>query len=242
MARKKEEQVELGFSGPVVESVEKYQFDYEPIQGYPELRWQGKRPFRSTQYYPAQLKEQHGDPVDGWLNRIYWGDNLQVMSHLLKEFRGKVKLIYIDPPFDSKANYKKKINIRGKEVDNDYTAFEEKQYSDIWTNDEYLQFMYERLILMRELLADNGSIYLHCDWRLNSSLRLIMDEVFSKNNYCSEIKWKRAVSTGSSKSISKKYPVADDSILFYSKGSNYVWNPQYLDYSEEYKKRFTQKV
>ena len=137
------------------ESVETYEF--EPIQGYPMLNWKGKRPFQSTQYYPAQLKEKFGDKVEDWRNKIYWGDNLQVMSHLLKTYRGKVTLIYIDPPFDSKADYKKRIELQGKKVDNDRTAFEEKQYTDIWTNDEYLQFMYERLILLRELLADNGS-------------------------------------------------------------------------------------
>ncbi|MDM3853902.1 hypothetical protein BMF77_pc00080 (plasmid) [Dolichospermum sp. UHCC 0315A] len=123
-----------------IDSVEDYEF--EPIKGYPMLRWQGKRPFTSTVYYPAQLKERHGNEVDGWINNIFWGDNLQVMSHLLKEFRGKVNLVYIDPPFDSKADYKKKISLKGKQVTNDQTAFEEKQYTDIWTNDKYLQFMY----------------------------------------------------------------------------------------------------
>ena len=142
-----------------------FEFYYEPIRGYPELRWTGKRPFTGTPYYPAQLKESYGDDIDGWRNKIYWGDNLQVMSHLLKDYRGLVNLIYIDPPFDSKADYKKKIELRGKAATTDSTTFEEKQYGDISTNDEYLQFMYERLILCRELLADNGSIYLHCDWR-----------------------------------------------------------------------------
>ena len=80
-----------------------FEFTYEPIRGYPELRWTGKRPFTGTPYYPAQLKESFGDDTDGWRNKIYWGDNLQVMSHLLKDYRGKVNLIYIDPPFDSKA-------------------------------------------------------------------------------------------------------------------------------------------
>ena len=108
-----------------VESVESYEF--EPIQGYPMLNWAGKRPFRSTQYYPAQLKETYGDEVDGWRNKIYWGDNLQVMSHLLKTYRGKINLIYIDPPFDSEADYKMTIKLKGKEVKNDRTAFEEKQ-------------------------------------------------------------------------------------------------------------------
>ena len=124
------EQTELKISEPV-DSVETYEFDQ--IQGYPMLNWKGKRPFWSTQFYPAQLKEKHGDEVDGWRNKIYWGDNLQVMSHLLKTHRGKINLIYIDPPFDSKADYKKTIKLKGKEVENDRSTFEEKQYTDIWT-------------------------------------------------------------------------------------------------------------
>ena len=142
---------------------EQLSFEFEPrktIKGYPELHWTGKRPYKSTQYFPAQLKEQYGEEKDGWMNKIFWGDNLQVMSHLLKDYRGKVDLIYIDPPFDSKADYKKKIKLKGKELKNNSTVFEEKQYTDIWTNDEYLQFIYERLIIMRELLADDGSIYI----------------------------------------------------------------------------------
>ena len=83
----------------------------QPIKGYPELHWTGKRPYTSTQYYPAQLKESYGEPKDGWMNKIFWGDNLQVMSHMLKEYRGKIDLVYIDPPFDSKADYKKTICI-----------------------------------------------------------------------------------------------------------------------------------
>ena len=82
-----------------------FEFDKRPtIKGYPELRWTGKRPYESTQYYPAQLRERYGEETNGWINKIFWGDNLQVMSHLLKEYRGKIDLIYIDPPFDSKAD------------------------------------------------------------------------------------------------------------------------------------------
>ena len=89
------------------------------IKGYPELHWTGKRPYKSTVYYPAQLKEVYGESKNDWMNKIFWGDNLQVMSHLLKDYRGKIDLIYIDPPFDSKADYKKKIKLRGKTVEND---------------------------------------------------------------------------------------------------------------------------
>ena len=170
-----------------------FEFDDSPvIKGYPELRWTGKRPYRSTQYYPAQLKESYGEPTDGWMNRIFWGDNLQVMSHLLKEYRGKVDLIYIDPPFDSKADYKKKIKLKRSikaTVENDLTAFEEKQYGDIWTSDDYLQFMYERLVLLRELLADTGLIYLHCDWHRAHQIRCVMDEVFGINRFVNEVIW-----------------------------------------------------
>src|SRR5690554_5384403 len=167
-----------------------FEFEQRPtIKGFPELHWTGKRPYKSTQYYPAQLKETYGQTKNDWMNKIFWGDNLQVMSHLLKEYRGKVDLIYIDPPFDSKADYKKKIKLKGKKALGDNNIFEEKQYGDIWTNDEYLQFMYERLILLRELLSDKGSIYLHCDWRKSHHLRMLMDEVFGGNNFVNEIIW-----------------------------------------------------
>lgn len=198
-----------------------FEFNYEPIRGYPELRWTGKRPFTGTPYYPAQLKESYGDDIDGWRNKIYWGDNLQVMSHLLKDYRGKVNLIYIDPPFDSKAEYKKKIELKGKTTEiKNYTNFEEKQYGDIWTNDEYLQFMYERLILCRELLADDGSIYLHCDWHKNHYLRSMMDEIFGYGNFINEIAWHYGTYVGQTKN---NYPRKHDTILIYGKTSQHYF-------------------
>ena len=207
-----------------VEQVTLFEFeDRKTIKGYPELRWTGKRPYKSTQYYPAQLKEVYGKPdSNGWLNRIFWGDNLQVMSHLLKEFRGKIDLVYIDPPFDSKADYKKKVSIRGKDVLNDSNAFEEKQYGDIWTNDEYLQFMYERLLLLRELLSDKGSIYLHCDWHKVHHLRMILDEVFGTGKFVNEIIWSYRTASGAKGEFNKQH----DNILFYSKNSERIFNEQ----------------
>lgn len=199
---------------------EQFTFDYEPIRGYPELRWTGKRPFRGTSYFPAQLKESHGDTVDGWRNKLYWGDNLQVMSHLLREYRGQVKLIYIDPPFDSKADYKKKIELRGQSAMSDASAFEEKQYTDIWTNDEYLQFMYERLILMRELLAEDGAIYLHCDYGKAHHIKCLLDEVFGPNNWLNSLVW--AFQTRSS--IKKTWKRTHNDIFFYKKNLDPVFN------------------
>lgn len=215
------------------ETVEKYEF--EPIQGYPMLIWKGKRPFRSTQYYPAQLKEVHGPEVNGWRNKVYWGDNLQVMSHLLREYRGKLSLVYIDPPFDSKADYKKRIQLRGKEIGNNQSAFEEKQYTDIWSNDDYLQFMYERIILIRELLSERGSLYLHCDWHQSHYLRCILDEVFGKDNFINEIIWKRANTVkGNVGQGSKFWGANTDTIFFYRKSDQYVFNVQYKEYTQDY--------
>jgi len=228
------EQNELGLKDDrEIKSVEDYKFETEPIKGFPELRWRGKRPFTSTRFFPAQQKENHGEDVDGWMNKIFWGDNLQVMSHLLKEFRGKIDLIYIDPPFDSKADYKKKISLKGRNLSNDQSTFEEKQYTDIWTNDEYLQFMYERLILLRELLSENGSIFLHCDWRKVHQLKLIFDELFGTSCFRGHIIWRSMTSSGfkGKTSLGKSH----DDILYYSKSqSNFTYNPIYIPYSEDY--------
>lgn len=217
--------------GAEARSVADYKF--EPIRGQPMLRWAGKRPFTSTQYFPAQEKERHGDEINGWMNEIYWGDNIQVMSHLLKEYRGRVNLIYIDPPFDSKADYKKTITLRGQKVENDHSSFEDKQYTDIWTNDEYLQFMYERLILCRELLADTGSIYLHCDFHRDHMLRCLMDEVFGASNFAREIIWNRGNPSGG-KAAANNWIHAHDVILFYCKTAERTFNKQYEPYTQEY--------
>lgn len=203
------------------------------IKGYPELVWTGKRPFRSTQYFPAQLKETYGEEKDGWRNKIYWGDNLQVMSHLLKEYRGKVDLIYIDPPFDSKADYKKKIQVKGTTVFNDTNYFEDKQYGDIWTNDEYIQFMYERLILCKELLSNTGSIFLHCDWHKSHYLRALMDEVFGAENFKNEIIWHYKRWTAASRSFQSMH----DNIFFYSKSGNYTFNKIEIEEEDYLKER-----
>lgn len=218
--------------------VEKYEF--EPIRGYPMLNWRGKRPFTSTQYYPAQLKEVHGEEVDGWRNKIFWGDNLQVMSHLLKEFRGKVDLVYIDPPFDSKADYKLKIKVKGNKYAGDSSAIEEKQYSDIWTNDEFLQFIYERLALIRELLSENGTIVLHCDSSKGHHIRCILDELFGEKNFLNEIVW----SYRRWPSNSKNFQQMHDNLFWYArkKDGDRVFNKEYEEASESYMKRFGGKT
>ena len=217
--------------------VEEYKF--EPIKGYPMLNWRGKRPFTSTQFYPAQLKEVHGVEIKGWRNKIFWGDNLQVMSHLLRQFRGSVDLVYIDPPFDSKADYKKKITIRGRDAHNEHSSFEDKQYTDIWTNDSYLQFMYERISICRELMSREGSIYLHCDSNKSHHLRCILDELFGPENFRSAIAWNRSTPKGN---MSRAYGATFDTILFYSKSSEFIWNQGYIPHSEEYIRKYYSNV
>ena len=210
---------------------EQLTFEFEkrkPIKGFPELHWTGKRPFEFTQYFPAQLKETYGKEKDGWINKVFWGDNLQVMSHLYKEYRGKIKLIYIDPPFDSKADYKKKISIRGLgSTETDSTTFEEKQYGDIWTNDEYLQFMYERLLIMHQLLSDDGAIYIHCDWHKSAQLRCLCDPLFGPENFRNEIVWCYRTSLRSS---SYAFGRDHDTILFYSKSDAHTIHPDRKDF------------
>ncbi len=194
------------------EAFETFEFDLPPIRGFPELRWAGKRPFKSTQYFPAQKKESYGDPTDGWWNRVYWGDNLQVMSHLLREFRSEIDFIYIDPPFDSKADYKKKISLNGASAENDHTSFEEVQYSDLWNNDGYIQFMYDRLTIASQLLRPTGFIAVHVDWKKVHHLRVVMDELFGPQKFRNEIIW---AYPGREMHIDNKFNAKHDNILLY---------------------------
>ena len=248
------EQNNLDLSQQGQENINDYKF--EPIKGHQVLHWRGKRSFTSTQFYPAQLKEEFGsdisgsrmvekedvsecidieEPIVGWKNKIYWGDNLQVLSHLLKSHRKGIDFIYIDPPFDSGADYRKKIKVKGKKHEGNVSSFEEKQYTDIWNNDEYLQFMYERLILLRELLSNSGTIAVHCDQSKGHLLRCLMDEVFGENNFLNEVIWDyRRWPTPS-----KEYQKMHDNIYLYCRNKgNHRFIKQYMPRSEETEKRW----
>lgn len=196
----------------------------EKAKGRAMLVWAGKKPLESIEYYPAQEKEVYGNKKSPDFNKLFWGDNLQVLAHLLKEYRGKVDLIYIDPPFDSKADYIRKIQFKGEKVEGEnHSLLEEKQYGDIWEKDEYIQFMYERLLILKELLSDKGAIYLHCDWHKNSHLRLTMDEVFGEDNFINEIVWSyRSGGASRKESLPRKH----DTILFYRKTKDFEVNTQ----------------
>ncbi len=212
----------------------------EEIKGRPMLYWYGKKPLQSIEWFPAQEKEVYGDTKAKDFNKLFWGDNLQVLSHLLKEYRGKVDLIYIDPPFDSKADYVKKVKIRGEKIEGQQqNLLEEKQYTDIWENDEYLQFMYERLQIMKALLSDKGSIYLHCDSHKDIYLRQLLDEVFDNELFRREIVWVLKGVSGY-KSLAENYVRGHDSILYYTKSQNFTFNKEYLPYNESQLERFSQ--
>ena len=222
-------------------------------KGRPMLSWVGKRPLREVRAYPAQLVERFSadgsvsDAVDwtGWPDRyergglLFHGDNKEVLAHVLASgFRGKVDLVYIDPPFDSGADYVRRVQLRGASgsarLDGEsYTLGEQIQYTDIWANDTYLQFMYERLILLRELLSPTGSIYLHMDPNRVHQLKLVMDEVFGAENFQREVIWRIGWVSGY-KSAAENWIRNHDNILFYSRSQKFTFNKSYLPYPEGY--------
>lgn len=169
----------------------------------------------------ASLTAAHDAP---WVNRLIYGDNLMAMAALLAgdentpSLRGKVDLIYIDPPFDSKADYRTKVLLPGVELEQKPTVIEQFAYSDTWSDGtaSYLAMITPRLILMRELLADTGSIYMHLDWHVGHYVKLIADEVFGKENYLNECIWSYKSGGASTSHFSRKH----DAIHLYTKGSN----------------------
>ena len=210
-------------------------------KGRPMLSWVGKKPLGRVTAFPAQAIERfsasnasNAAPAQGlgsadWLKwpqglpqggLLYHGDNKEVLAHLLANgFRGQVKLIYIDPPFDSGADYVRKVQLRGPKgtlkIDGeDYALGEQVQYTDIWSNDNYLQFMYERLLMLKELLSEDGALYLHCDWHKVHLLRCMVEEVFGSENFRNEIIW---AYPGREMHISNKFNAKHDTLLYVAK-------------------------
>src|ERR1035438_2364196 len=138
-------------------------------------------------------KQLAGNKRDDFRNRLIWGDNKLVMASLLKEFKGRVDLIYIDPPFDVGADFTMDVPIGDEKemVGKDQSTLEMVAYRDTWGKemDSYLHMMFERLTLMKELLSETGSIYVHCDWHMNAQLRLLLNETFGHQNFRNEIHW-----------------------------------------------------
>ncbi len=192
-------------------------------------------------YFGQSVK---ADVKHEWLNRIIYGDNILTIQALLagdpqtgmSSMRGKIDLIYIDPPFDSKADYRTKIHLPGTDIEQKPTVIEQFAYSDTWKNGtvSYLEVMVPRLILMRELLSDQGSIYVHIDWHVGHYVKIIMDEIFGKENFVNEIIRKKT----HSKSQSENFGNLHETIFIYKK-ANAIFNPIYLEPDEGYLKSFS---
>ena len=198
-----------------------------------------------------QIPNAFNNAVGGgnWMNRLIYGDNLLAMQALLAgdastglpSLRGKVDLIYIDPPFDSKADYRTKINLPGTDILQNPTVLEQFAYADTWEDGtiSYLRMLYPRLLMMKEMLNNEGAIYIHIDWHIGSYVKVIMDDIFGKENFRNEIMWKRGTVKGA-KAVGNQYARNHDTILFYSKGANCEYNTLYIPYSEEYiRQRYT---
>ncbi|MBR4127825.1 MAG: site-specific DNA-methyltransferase [Alphaproteobacteria bacterium] len=197
---------------------------------------------RSGFSYGLSMERQGGD----WKNRLIYGDNLLAMQALLcgdqatgmPPMRGQIDLIYIDPPYDSKADYRTDITLPNENVEQRPTVLEQIAYSDMWKEGtvSYLKYMYPRLVLMRELLSEQGSIYVHLDWHVAHYVKLILDEIFGKENFVREIIWRIGWVSGYKSSVNN-WIRNHDTILFYSKNKDYIFNKEYIPYPEGYVRR-----
>ena len=185
--------------------------------------------------------DSRGRQLKGWTNKLIWGDNKLILSSLKNgalreeiEAQGGLKLIYIDPPFDVGADFSMDIAIGDDSFTKKPNILEEIAYRDTWGKgaDSFIAMIYERLVLMRDLLADDGSIYVHCDWRVNSYMRLVLDEVFGKENFCSEIVWQRDAVGKGAKKTSKQWSKEIDHLFWYSKCKNYLFKQQFKSSNE----------
>lgn len=242
---------------------EKYRFLLFDDDREVELLWNGKTSEITNIVLPFQTIEQIDEPrsdakfgmqeslfdtsgrqITGWTNKLIWGDNKLILSSLKNgplrkeiESHGGLKLIYIDPPFDVGADFSMGIEIGDENFIKKPSVIEEIAYRDTWGKgaDSFISMIYERLSLMHDLLDENGSIYVHCDSRVNSYMRLIMDEIFGAGRFLNQISWQRVYSHNDS----AKYGKVTDTILLYTKSENYTFNKAFEEYSEKYIKMYS---
>jgi DNA modification methylase len=238
---------------------DKYRFLLFEDKREVELVWNGKSSEVSSIVLPFQVIEQVDEPraerpedtspqgslfdergrqLKGWTNKLIWGDNKLILSSLKNgplreeiEKQGGLKLIYIDPPFDVGADFSMDIEIGGDTFTKKPNILEEIAYRDTWGKgaDSFIAMIYERLVLMRDLLAEDGSIYVHCDWRVNAYIRLALNEVFGIDQFVNEITWRRTRTHNDAKS----WAAIADTISYYSKCNSFIWNPQFIEQTEE---------
>ncbi|MFA5823034.1 MAG: site-specific DNA-methyltransferase [Thermodesulfovibrionales bacterium] len=183
--------------------------------------------------------DERGRQLKGWTNKLIWGDNKLILSSLKNgplreeiEKQGGLKLIYIDPPFDVGADFSMDIEIGGDTFTKKPNILEEIAYRDTWGKgaDSFIAMIYERLVLMRDLLADDGNIYVHCDWRVDAFLRVILDEVFGRDRFTNHISWQKI---RSSKGQAKGYGNVSDTVFLYAKTDQFVFNKPYVPLADE---------
>jgi len=241
---------------------EKYRFVLFEDKSEVELVWNGKTrdvcttvlPFQTLEHVDeprtetktqGELFDSRGRQLRGWTNKLIWGDNKLILSSLKAgalrqqiEDAGGLKLIYIDPPFDVGADFSMDIEIGGETFHKEPNLLEQIAYRDTWGRgaDSFISMLYERLILMRDLLAKDGAIYVHMGWGVSHYVRAILDEIFGKQRAVNQIIWKRQTAHSDSGQGSEHLGRLHDVILLYSKSENYPWNVQFTPYSESYVK------
>lgn len=234
---------------------EKYRFVLFEDKREVELVWNGKSrevcttilPFQTLEHIDEPRKEtkvmedlfdSRGRQAKGWTNKLIWGDNKLILSSLKAgalrkqiEEAGGLKLIYIDPPFDVGADFSMDIEIGGETFHKEPNLLEQIAYRDTWGRgaDSFISMIYERLTLIRDLLAVDGSIYVHCDWRVTAFIRLALDEIFGANNFRNEIVWLR---TNAHNMATKGYVRSQDTIYYATRGDRFVFNEEFTEYGE----------
>jgi site-specific DNA-methyltransferase (adenine-specific)/adenine-specific DNA-methyltransferase len=249
---------------------EKYRFLLFEDKREVELVWNGKTrevcttvlPFQTLEHIDEPRKEASDDPqatlfdrrgrqVKGWTNKLIWGDNKLILSSLKSgplrrqiEDAGGLKLIYIDPPFDVGADFSMDIEIGDETFHKEPNILEEIAYRDTWGRgaDSFIAMIYERLVLMRELLAGDGAIYVHMGWTVSHYVRALLDEVFGTNRAVNQIVWKRQTAHSDTGQGSEHLGRLHDMILLYTNAESYTWSVQYADYDPEYLATHYQKI
>lgn len=200
---------------------------FQTIEHVDEPR--AEKPDKTSPQLDLFTTDARGRQLKGWTNKLIWGDNKLILSSLKNgplreeiEAQGGLKLIYIDPPFDVGADFSMDIEIGEDTFTKKPNILEEIAYRDTWGKgaDSFIAMIYERLILMRDLLAEDGSIYVHCDWRVNSHIRLVLDEVFGSGNHVNEISWCYSIGGKGNTRFARKH----DTILFYAKSERYIFD------------------
>jgi DNA modification methylase len=231
-------EVELVWNGKTNE-VTNVVLPFQTIEVVDEPRAENEKDFKKEAQQMLFDLDDRGRQIAGWTNKLIWGDNKLILSSLKSgvlreeiEKAGGLKLIYIDPPFDVGADFSMKVEIGDDELTKKPNVLEELAYRDTWGKgaDSFIAMIYERLSLMKDLLANDGSIYVHCDWRVNSYIRLVLDEIFGKESLLNEISVSRIKKSDKN---AKKFNIALDSIFLYSKSNSYTFNQVYKEVEQK---------